>query len=70
MKTYRWRGPTQALTITHEGREIGITLMPGRAVELPEDHPMVACWLGSGELEEVTEPPRKGGKQKKETRNA
>ncbi len=74
MTRYRWRGPVQSLTLTHEGEDLAVTLAPGREVELPEDHPTVQCWLGAGTLEEVKEPrrgePRRGGKQKKESGNA
>ncbi len=66
MKTYRWRGPVQSLTITHEGKELELRLMPGREVELPAEHPMVQCWAGSGWLEEA-QPPRR---RKKEVNNA
>ena len=58
MTRYRWKGPVQSLTLTHEGKELTVTLAPGREVELPAEHPMVQCWLGAGTLEEVTEAPR------------
>ncbi len=72
MKTYRWHGPVQALTIRDQGKEMRITLLPGRSVDLPEDHPVVAAWLGSGMLEEMSKParPANGGRRKKEKDHA
>ena len=68
MTRYRWKGPVQSLTLTHEGQELTVTLAPGREVELPAEHPMVQCWLGAGTLEEVTAAD--GRRKKKERNNA
>ncbi len=64
MKTYRWIGPVQHLTLTHEGREIEVRLITGRQVELPEEHPTVQCWVATGHLQEIETPNRRGRKSK------
>jgi len=72
MKIYRWHGPVQAMTIRDQGKEVRITLLPGRSVDLPEEHSMVAAWLSSGMLEEMSKSakPAKGGRRKKEKDHA
>jgi hypothetical protein len=69
MRKYRWKGPAQSLTLTHEGKELEVRLLPLRTVELPSGHPLVQCWVASGELEEVS-GPKAARKHKKETDNA
>ena len=69
MKHYRWKGPVQALTITHESKELELRLAPDHEVELPEQHPMVQCWLAAGDLEEVSARHRKLAKQQKKEQN-
>jgi len=64
MKTYRWNGPVQHLSIRHGGKELEVQLITGREIELPEDHPTVQSWVASGHLQEIETPSRRGRKNK------